>query len=332
MDRIRTEPVSEKSLQAAKTFLAGSFSRSLEQSGTLANFAVNIDKYKLPKDYYKTYLQRLDALTVQDIQTAAKKYIRPDNAYIVVSTDKSYLADLKLFAENEQVQFYDQNANPVEAPVTKAVDMSPEELINKHVEARGGKQAIDKIQDYKMVMSLNMMGQVVEVVQLFKRPNWTVMSMSMGGNVMQKIVFDGKAMKVSGMGGNQELTEGEEIEFKKNSDPIIPEIDFAKNGYELKVNGIESIDGKDMIVMEAKKGSNTQLYYFDTETFLIMRASTTQETPQGLAQQVVDYSDYRKVNHVMFAFKMKQSVSGMVMDFTTSSIDVNTGLDDNLFE
>jgi len=119
MNRIVDEPVAEKSLKAAKTFLAGIFSRSLERPGTLADFAVNIDKYQLPKDYYKNYLKRLDALTVADIQAAAQKYIKPEKAWVVVTGDKAYAGKLLPFAGDNTIHYYDYDANPVEKPATQ---------------------------------------------------------------------------------------------------------------------------------------------------------------------------------------------------------------------
>jgi predicted Zn-dependent peptidase len=113
LNRIIEEPVTEAELAAAKTYVAGSFSRMLENSSNIANFALNIDKYGLPKDYYKTYLTRLEAITVQDIQAAAKKYIQPKNALIVVTGDPGLKESLTQFAADGKVYEYDYNANPV---------------------------------------------------------------------------------------------------------------------------------------------------------------------------------------------------------------------------
>ena len=51
----------EDDLEKFKTMYAGSFSRSLESSGNIANYAYMIERYNLPEDYYATYLQRLES-------------------------------------------------------------------------------------------------------------------------------------------------------------------------------------------------------------------------------------------------------------------------------
>lgn len=111
MNRIINEPVTEKSLKTAKTLLAGNFSRSLEQPSTLAGFAVNIDKYQLPEDYYKNFLKRLDAITIEDVQAAAQQFIKPENAWIVVTGDKAHAESLLPFAGDQTIHFYDYDAN-----------------------------------------------------------------------------------------------------------------------------------------------------------------------------------------------------------------------------
>jgi predicted Zn-dependent peptidase len=84
MNKIRTEKITEEELQNTKNFLTGDFSRSLEDPQTIAAFALNIERYNLPKDYYKNYLTVLNSLTVDDIYEAAGRMIKPNNAYVVV--------------------------------------------------------------------------------------------------------------------------------------------------------------------------------------------------------------------------------------------------------
>jgi predicted Zn-dependent peptidase len=79
MNRIRTEPVEDNELSMVKNYLMGNFGRSLENPSTIADFAINTARYKLPQDYYANYLTNLAAVSATDVQTMAQKYIRPDN-------------------------------------------------------------------------------------------------------------------------------------------------------------------------------------------------------------------------------------------------------------
>src|SRR5690606_21032664 len=101
MQRLVEEPVDDATLQTVKNILTGSFSRSLERPQTIANFAYNIEKYNLPKDYYETYLQKLNAITPADIQALAKRIIKPNNAYITVVGNREVIPALEQFGKVE---------------------------------------------------------------------------------------------------------------------------------------------------------------------------------------------------------------------------------------
>ena len=331
MNGMINNPISEQELKDAKAALAGSFGRSISEPSVIANYAVNIDKYKLPKDYYKNYLKRLEAVTVKDIQDAAKKYLKPDNAWIVVVGDKSHAEGLKQFAGDKAVQFYDIEVNPIEAPVAKQVNVSAEQIIDKYVNALGGKTAIEKVDSYKTEGEMSMMGQKVNITQAFKKPNHTAFIVSMGGAAIQKIVFDGAKITMSGMQGEKEITEGEELESMKGSAAVCPEMNYIKNGYKLTVKGVEQVNDKDAYVMEVVKGKSVKIEYYDVESGLKVKEVSTSEGPQGATQQITELGDYKVVDGLKFPFAIKQNAGGMAMDITITKVEINKPIDASVF-
>lgn len=324
-------PIAEDELKNAKAALAGSFGRSISEPSVIANFAVNIDKYNLPKDYYKNYLKRLEAVSSSDVQTAAKKYLKPENAWIIVVGENAHADELKDFAANKEVQFYDIDGNKVERPVAKQADISPEQIIENYINAIGGKSAIEKIDSYKMTGQMEMMGQKVDVVQAFKKPNNTYMLMSMAGMIVQKISFDGNRLSMSGMQGSQEFTEGNEFEAIKAEASVCPEMNYIKNGYQLSVKGIEQVNGKDAYALEVQKGENTVVEYYELESGLKVKTLATASSPQGEVQQINEIADYKEVSGVKFPHTQKQSVAGMSIITAISSVEVNQAMDDISF-
>lgn len=105
LNKITSELVTEEEFVLAKNSAKGSFARSLEGRGTVASFALNTELNNLPDDYYATYLQRVDAVTREDLLEVAKKYIRPDKANIVVVGKAEEVASkLEPFGE---ITYYD---------------------------------------------------------------------------------------------------------------------------------------------------------------------------------------------------------------------------------
>jgi zinc protease len=105
--RITEEPVTDKELDLVKKSMTGSFARSLERPQTIARFALNIERYGLPNDYYTDYLKRLEQLTKADILAAAKKYLSPNNTNIVVVGNEEIIDNLKKIDSDGSISFKD---------------------------------------------------------------------------------------------------------------------------------------------------------------------------------------------------------------------------------
>lgn len=93
---MRTEKVNPDVLQNTKNLYNGSFALGLENPTRSAGFASSILINNLSKDFYRTYLKKLNAVTADDIQRVSKKYFSHDNARIVIvgNTDQ-FLPGLK---------------------------------------------------------------------------------------------------------------------------------------------------------------------------------------------------------------------------------------------
>jgi zinc protease len=80
----RQHPVSEEDLKIATALYNGSFALNMENPDVTAVYARNVLINKLPKDYYSTYLQKSNAVTIADIQVGENKYFMDDKMRIIV--------------------------------------------------------------------------------------------------------------------------------------------------------------------------------------------------------------------------------------------------------
>ncbi len=87
LERIRTEPVSAKEISDAMSYLTGVFPIRLETQEGLIDQLVQIKMYGLPDDYLQTYRERLQEVTIEEIQRVAMQYVRSDEAAIVIVGD-----------------------------------------------------------------------------------------------------------------------------------------------------------------------------------------------------------------------------------------------------
>ncbi len=82
--RIQNEPVSEKELADAKAYLTGSFPLRMDTSAKIAGMLTSVECYGLGIDYPTRYAGLINAVTREDVQRVAKKYIHPESMAVIV--------------------------------------------------------------------------------------------------------------------------------------------------------------------------------------------------------------------------------------------------------
>jgi zinc protease len=82
-----SEEVPDSDLVLARDFLTRSVVRSFETPGQIAAQLANLVLYGLPDDYFKTYIQKVERVTADDVKRSAQKYLDPDSMIIVVVGD-----------------------------------------------------------------------------------------------------------------------------------------------------------------------------------------------------------------------------------------------------
>lgn len=333
MKKIRNEKVSEKELENAKNLLAGNFIRSLEQPATIANFAINTAIYNLPKDYYKNYLKNLSVVSVDDVQSIAKKYIKPNNANIlIVGSADDVAKNLTKFSVSSKVDFMDIYGEKFDPNVKKAPEgLTAEQVIAKYVEAVGGKANLEKIQDQTLKMSGAMQGMTINITMIQKAPNKMYQLVDFGVG-QRKVVFDGEKGRTNQMGQEQELA-GAELEAMIIEATLNAYLYYDKLGVKLELGGMEALNGKDaykinLIYPSGKKS----VQHYDVESGFLVKSSNTVESPQGAMSITTEFADYKDVKGTKVAHKIIQGTPMGSIELTVSSVEYNTNPSDEMFK
>jgi predicted Zn-dependent peptidase len=99
--------VTDEEIRSAKGYLIGIFPVAFETADQIGAGLTNIVVFDLPDDYYRTYRDKINSITNEDILRAAKKYIHPEHLHIIVTADRNDVED-KL-KEIYDVIMYDVN-------------------------------------------------------------------------------------------------------------------------------------------------------------------------------------------------------------------------------
>lgn len=105
LNKIRNEPVTEKEITDAKSYLTGVFPIRLETQEGLVDQLVQIKMFDLPNDYLQTYRQRLQQVTIEEIQRVAAKYLKPDEAAVIIVGDAKEIID-QVKPYSEEIELY----------------------------------------------------------------------------------------------------------------------------------------------------------------------------------------------------------------------------------
>ncbi len=114
INRIRDQAVPEKELEETKRSIVASFALTLERPSELLDYAIALKVYNLPADYWDTYPAKIMAITAEQVQRVARKYIVPDDLQIVAVGDAVKLKPV--LDKYGTVQVFDTNGQPKATP------------------------------------------------------------------------------------------------------------------------------------------------------------------------------------------------------------------------
>jgi predicted Zn-dependent peptidase len=114
--RIRDEKVTFEELEESKRAIIASFALSLEQPARMLGFAITSKQYGLPADYWDSYPAKIAALTADDVQRVAHKYLNPDALQLVAVGDASKIKPA--LEKYGSVEVFDTNGAPLAATET----------------------------------------------------------------------------------------------------------------------------------------------------------------------------------------------------------------------
>ena len=215
-------------------------------------------------------------------------------------------------------------------------DPDPSSIIESHLKAIGGKEAVAAIHDKTVKgmititgmppapitgsiatqqKSLNMIHQYIDV-----------------GVAQTEIWFDGeKGYHVDPIRGEGPYSDAE-VEEAKQVFVMSPFLNYQERGLKARYAGKDKVDGKETLLVELQDPkARITTYYFDAATYYLVRVIAPLPAAEGTGEQNVLLADYRDVGGLKHAFKITRSSPAMTIEVTVDSIQVNTGLDDSIF-
>ncbi|MCA1591182.1 MAG: insulinase family protein [Acidobacteria bacterium] len=110
-------PVTPQELEFSKQAIIRGFPRGFETPEQIAGRMETVVTYDLPDDYYNAYIQRVQAVTLEDIKRVAERYVDPSRMAVVIVGDRRVIEQSLRSLEDlgETVTFLDAEGRPAPA-------------------------------------------------------------------------------------------------------------------------------------------------------------------------------------------------------------------------
>ncbi len=325
--RIGTELVSATDLKNAKEKYKGSFVRSLERPETVANFALNIETQGLSQDFYESYLQRIDAVTAEEVLAAAQKYFKLNQLRIVVvgkgSEVLSPLEQMEFDNKPLKVTYFDKFATAIERPEFKIEvpeGVTAATVLENYLTSIGGTDKVAAVGSYEITYGATVQGMALQLVVKQEQPGQFLQEMKMMGNVMQRTVLNGDEAFMEAQGQKMELDAEQKNRLSEDS-ALVSELVWLSNANaSLALKGIEMVDDKEAYVIQI--GENRTAYY-DKASGLKLKQDTVQEMQGQTITQSTTFKDYKEVSGLMIPHVVSQNLGPQTVDFTIEKASIN---------
>lgn len=331
LKKLSATPVTEEELNNAKAKYVGDFVLALEEPSTIARYALNVLTENLPADFYSTYLEKINAVTVADVQNAAKKHIPTSQLRLFVTGKaQEVLANLeKTMPEGTIFNFYDKYGNSVDRPDTQVnLDdgVTTASILEDYITAIGGREKALAIGSKVEKAEASMQGMTLSILSKKTGAKQSYLEVQMMGNTMQKQVVNKDKGYNEAQGQRMEM-QGAELQEALSSTAIFEELTLDPST--LKIEGIEDVNGEKAYAVKINEKTT---YFYAVESHLKIKESQTQEVQGNVITQETFLSDYKAVNGILFPHKLTQSFGPQKIDFISTSIELNVPLTDADFQ
>ena len=321
------ESVTEEKLSSVKEKFVGGFIMATEQPSTIANFARNIDKFNLPENFYETYLENFQKVSIDDVKRVSNKYFKRDKLrIIVVGKGAEILSSLEDLPYN--IKYFDKRGESITKPdYSTPTGLTPQKVLMDYLNAIGGKENVESLNAVSMLAEAEVQGMKLQMVSIQAKPNKQVTMMMMMGNTMMKMVFDGENGSISQQGVNSQIPEKDALVMSNTTLPT-EEIGWLDDE-NVKFSSTEELDGRILNVLEINK----QTYVaYDSETGLKVKETQFVDMPDGsILPQTTFFEDYKPVNGILFPHVIKSPIGPQSLEFKIINISINPEVSESDF-
>jgi outer membrane lipoprotein-sorting protein len=209
---------------------------------------------------------------------------------------------------------------------------SVDEIIGKHIEARGGIEKLKALQTMTMQGTMVQGGVDIEMKYYYVQGKATKVEFTAAGQSGYNIVTDKEGWvfnPFAGQSAAEEMPAEQLKDAQAQLDMQGPLVDYKSKGNTVEYLGKESSQGLEFYKLKVTRASGKVSTYYLDKNYLTAKTISTANI-QGAEQEVItEYSDYRKTPEgYVIAFKRVSRNTEIIFD----KAEINPKIDDSVFK
>ena len=338
-NKLITAPVTEAEMSLAKESILNAYVFTMDTRAKALAQQVQLELYGFPSDYFVKYPSQIEKVTAADVQRVAKKYVNPNQlAVLVVGNEKKFEKPLSTLGPVTTIDITIPEANAGAAKTAAPAGSNAEgrALLNKVMEAAGGKAAIDSIKSIRVTAARTMVtpqGEMqAESSTLVQYPSSVRQEMKLPMGTMTSVVTHEAAFVITPM-GTQDLPSSQREsamgELRSDVIHILKSSDDPK--YVFSAGATAKVGDVDARVLEISPGTGSVRWLVDPATGRILRTVRASSGPQG-GEVTTDYSDWKKFGPITMATSATMTRNGQPSgSVKVSNVEINPAVDADAF-
>jgi outer membrane lipoprotein-sorting protein len=224
------------------------------------------------------------------------------------------------------------------AAALPATAQTADEIVARHIVARGGLEKLQSLQSIRMTGKMSMgPGMEVPCVLEMKRPNMMRLDMTVQGTTGTQ-AFDGTdgwvVMPFAGIAEPDRMPADVAKEALTQADFDGPLVDYKTKGHRVELLGKQAVDDRQAWTLEVTlKGGGTRRIYVDADSYLEIGSAGARNIRGTSVEAETRLGDYRPTNGIMFPHTMETGLKGQPQreKMTIDKVELNVSIDDTRF-
>jgi hypothetical protein len=194
------------------------------------------------------------------------------------------------------------------AAAAAASAQSADELIEKNLQARGGREKLKSVQSLRMSGKMMMGEMEAPFILEQKRPNSVRMEFTVQGMTGVQ-AYDGATgwavMPFMGKKDPEKMSAEDLKDIEDQADMDGPLVDYKDKGHQVEYLGKKDIEGTPVHALKvSKKNGDVVTLYLDADAFLEIKAEGKSQRRGQEMEMEIAFGDYKEVGGILFAHSL----------------------------